>query len=86
MCRTKDIMRKIELEKKVNKNKVLKLTRTSKDNDSNKFIQQSFYFHSKNNEQKLIALKSKYSDYLKTSCQQTFFLTSTNEKELLKTI
>ena len=49
MCRTKDIMRKIELDKKVNKNKIVKLTRLSKANDSNKFIQQSFYFHCKNN-------------------------------------
>ena len=40
----------------------------------------------KNMEQKLIAPKSKYTDYLKNLWQQTFFLTPTNEQEVLKTI
>ena len=48
----------------------------------------SNYFTSiaKNIEQKIIAWKSKYSDYLKIPCQQTFFLTPTNEQEVLKSI
>ena len=38
-------------------------------------------------EQRIIASKSKYSDYLKNPCQQTFFLTpTTNEQEVLKSI
>ena len=37
-------------------------------------------------EQKLISSKFKYSDYLKNLCQQTFFLTPTNEQDVLKTI
>ena len=40
----------------------------------------------KNIEQKIIASKSKHSDYLKNLCQQTIFLTLTNKHEVLKSI
>ena len=40
----------------------------------------------KNIEQKIIASRCKYSDYLKNPCQQTFFLTPTNEQQVLKNI
>ena len=40
----------------------------------------------KNIEQNLITSKSKYYDYLKDSSQQTFFLSPTNEQEVLTTI
>ena len=39
-----------------------------------------------NVEQNIIASKSKYSDYFKNPCQQTFFFIPTNEQEALKTI